>query len=92
MLVLSRKVGERICVGDDITVEVRRIAGNRVALALNAPRHVRILRGELERAAHEFEMGIEKQVGGRDDEAVEYAIALGRSDGMDELWNRDYAI
>jgi carbon storage regulator len=54
MLVLSRKVGERIHVGDNITLEIRRIAGNRVTLALDAPRNVRILRGELELAAREF--------------------------------------
>jgi carbon storage regulator len=54
MLVLSRKVGERIHVGDNITIEIRRIAGNRVTIALAAPREVRILRGELERAAREF--------------------------------------
>ena len=56
MLVLSRKVGERIHVGDNITLEIRRIAGNRVTLALDAPRNVRILRGELELAAREFEL------------------------------------
>ena len=55
MLVLSRKVGERIHVGDNIVLEIRRIAGNRVTLALEAPRTVRILRGELEQAAREFE-------------------------------------
>lgn len=54
MLVLSRKSGERIHVGENITIEIRRIAGNRVTLALDAPRNVRILRGELERAAREF--------------------------------------
>jgi carbon storage regulator CsrA len=54
MLVLSRKVGERIHVGDNIVLEIRRITGNRVTLALDAPREVRILRGELERAAKEF--------------------------------------
>jgi carbon storage regulator len=54
MLVLSRKVGERIHVGNDIILEIRRITGNRVTLALDAPRNVRILRGELERAAREF--------------------------------------
>ena len=54
MLVLSRKVGERIHVGENIILEIRRIAGNRVTLALDAPRNVRILRGELERAAREF--------------------------------------
>jgi carbon storage regulator CsrA len=55
MLVLSRKTGERIHIGDNITIEVRRVAGNRVTIALDAPRDVRILRGELERAAHEFD-------------------------------------
>ena len=54
MLVLSRKVGERIHVGDNIVLEIRRIAGNRVTLALDAPRDVRILRGELDGPAREF--------------------------------------
>lgn len=47
MLVLSRKMFETINIGDDITIEVRRIAGNRVTIAVDAPRDVRILRGEL---------------------------------------------
>jgi carbon storage regulator len=47
-------VGERIHVGDNIVLEIRRIAGNRVTLALEAPRDVRILRGELNHAAREF--------------------------------------
>jgi carbon storage regulator CsrA len=47
MLVLSRKVGERICIGDDVTIVVQRVAGGRVALAIEAPRDVKILRGEL---------------------------------------------
>jgi carbon storage regulator len=55
MLVLSRKTGERINIGDDIVVEVRRVAGNRVTLAVEAPRSVRILRGELLQPAREFE-------------------------------------
>jgi carbon storage regulator len=54
MLVLSRKVGERIHVGENVVLEIRRIAGNRVTLALDAPRNVRILRGELNTAAREF--------------------------------------
>jgi carbon storage regulator CsrA len=54
MLVLSRKVGERIHVGDNIVLEIRRIAGNRVTVALDAPRDIRILRGELEGPAREF--------------------------------------
>ena len=55
MLVLSRKIGEKIHVGNDITIEVRRVAGNRVTLAVDAPREVRILRGELKDAAEAFD-------------------------------------
>jgi carbon storage regulator len=55
MLVLSRKAGERIHIGDEIFIEVRRVAGNRVTLAVNAPREVRVLRGELLEAAKSFE-------------------------------------
>ena len=55
MLVLSRKNGERIHIGDDIFIEVRRVAGSRVTLAVNAPRNLRVLRGELLEAANSFE-------------------------------------
>jgi carbon storage regulator CsrA len=47
MLVLSRKVGEKLVIGDNITVVVSRISGNRVTLAIEAPQDVRIVRGEL---------------------------------------------
>ncbi len=55
MLVLSRKTGERIHIGDDIFIEVRKVAGNRVTIAIEAPKKVRILRGELMEAAKAFE-------------------------------------
>jgi len=47
MLVLSRHVGERIQVGDDITLVVSRIAGNRVTIGIEAPEAVVIRRGEI---------------------------------------------
>lgn len=47
MLVLSRKVGEKLQIGDGITVIVTRIAGNRVTLGVTAPKDVRIVRSEL---------------------------------------------
>jgi carbon storage regulator CsrA len=48
MLILSRKVGERIRIGDAIEVVVQRVCGERVTLGLAAPQDVKILRGELE--------------------------------------------
>lgn len=58
MLVLSRKAGQKVNIGDDIVIEVRRVSGNRVTIALEAPRDVRILRGELQQAATEFEINL----------------------------------
>jgi carbon storage regulator len=47
MLVLSRKPGERLVIGDDIVLVINKIAGNRVTIAIEAPRDVRVVRGEL---------------------------------------------
>lgn len=44
MLVLSRKESERIRIGDGIVLEIRRIAGNRVSVAIEAPKDVPIRR------------------------------------------------
>ena len=48
MLVLSRKVGERIQVGDEITITVVRIAGGSVRLGVEAPKTMPIAREELQ--------------------------------------------
>ena len=48
MLILSRRVGERIMIGPAIEVVVQRVSGDRVTLGLAAPRDIKILRGELE--------------------------------------------
>ncbi|QDS95385.1 hypothetical protein FF011L_41810 [Roseimaritima multifibrata] len=48
MLVLSRKLNEKIQLGDNITVTVLRIQGNTIRLGIEAPREVRVVRGELE--------------------------------------------
>jgi carbon storage regulator len=47
MLVLSRKVGEKLVVDGNITIEVVKIQCNRISLAIVAPSDVKILRGEL---------------------------------------------
>ena len=51
MLVLSRKISESILIGNDIEIVVTQIAGGKVKLGINAPAHVRILRGELSRTS-----------------------------------------
>jgi carbon storage regulator len=46
-LVLSRKVRERIVVGDRIAVEIVSIKGNTVRIAIEAPKEVKVLRQEI---------------------------------------------
>jgi carbon storage regulator CsrA len=46
MLVLTRKQQERIHIGENITITVVRIKGNTVRVGIEAPRDVRIIRGE----------------------------------------------
>jgi len=50
MLVLSRKKGEQIRIGDDVVITIHRMSGNRVSIGIEAPESYRIVRGELESA------------------------------------------
>ena len=47
MLVLTRKAGEKVVIGDGITVTVLEVTGNRIRVGIDAPEDVRILRAEL---------------------------------------------
>ena len=47
MLVLSRKVGERIWIGDEISITVVRITGGGVRLGIEAPAEMPVVREEL---------------------------------------------
>ena len=48
MLVLSRKPGEKLQIGDDITITVLESRGRVLKLGIEAPKDVRVLRGELD--------------------------------------------
>lgn len=47
MLVLTRKPGEKIMIGDEITVVVLSMNGNQVKIGINAPREMRVHREEV---------------------------------------------
>ena len=51
MLVLSRKPGEKILIGDNVTVTIVRIGPNTVRIGIEAPRDMNIVREELCEAA-----------------------------------------
>jgi carbon storage regulator len=55
MLVLSRKAGQKLQIGSNITITVLEVRGRVMRLGVEAPNDVRVLRGELEqwREPHE---------------------------------------
>ncbi len=49
MLSLTRRPGESIVIGNNITVRVTAVHGNQVRLAIEAPRHIPVHREEIQR-------------------------------------------
>jgi carbon storage regulator len=47
MLVITRRAGERVCLGDDVTITVLEISGSTVRLGIEAPAEVPIYRHEI---------------------------------------------
>lgn len=47
MLVLSRKKGEALCLGDDVTVTVVDVRGGRISLGIEAPKDLQVSRKEV---------------------------------------------
>lgn len=47
MLVLSRRAGENIVIGDDVTISVLEVRGDVVRIGISAPRSVAVHRAEL---------------------------------------------
>ena len=69
MLVLTRKPGQSIMIGDRVEVQVLSVAGEKVRLGITAPRDVSIFRNEVyDRIEHESS-------GDADDEGTNAAVA-----------------
>ena len=53
MLILQRKKGQSLTIGNEVTITISEISSDSVKLAINAPKDVLILRSELVEAAEE---------------------------------------
>lgn len=51
MLVLSRKAGESIQIAENISITIADVRGGRVRLSIDAPRSIRVVRGEISATA-----------------------------------------
>jgi carbon storage regulator len=65
MLILTRRVGETLMIGNDVTVTVLGVKGNQVRIGVNAPRDVAVHREEIfERIKREGQDGDSRPAGG----------------------------
>jgi carbon storage regulator len=65
MLILTRRVGETLMIGDEVTVTVLGVKGNQVRIGVNAPRDVAVHREEIyERIKREQAAGLQGESSG----------------------------
>ncbi|WP_348789477.1 carbon storage regulator CsrA [Leifsonia sp. NPDC080035] len=77
MLVLTRKPGERVLIGDDIVVTILDARGDGVRIGIDAPRGIRIQRDEVVKAVSEANQEAREQAAGADDAEALIKKSLG---------------
>jgi carbon storage regulator len=66
MLVLTRKPRQQIMIGDNIVINVVEVQGENVRIAIDAPKDIKIYRGEIYRAIQEENQKAAAQLGSLD--------------------------
>jgi carbon storage regulator len=73
MLILTRKVGESINIGDDITITILGVSGQQVRIGINAPKNVAVHREEIYERIKREQQG--EQPDGESQSSAEFASA-----------------
>ena len=62
MLILTRRIGETLMVGDDVTITVLGVKGNQVRIGVNAPKEVAVHREEIYQRIQNEKVGDDPEV------------------------------
>jgi carbon storage regulator len=68
MLILTRRVGETVMIGNDVTVTILGVKGNQVRVGINAPKNVAVHREEIYERIKREQQGDHDQQGEHRDE------------------------
>jgi len=72
MLILTRRVGETVMIGDEVTITVLGVKGNQVRVGINAPKSVAVHREEIYERIKREQQG---EAGDKSKQTAEYAPA-----------------
>lgn len=77
MLILTRRVGETLMIGDEVTVTVLGVKGNQVRIGVNAPKEVSVHREEIyDRIKKEQDSGEESTVPNDEKDTTAHELAV----------------
>lgn len=75
MLILTRRVGETVMIGNDVTVTVLGVKGNQVRVGINAPKNVAVHREEIYERIKREQQGQQGEQSDESPSSAEFASA-----------------